>query len=320
MAVLKARRLVPGDTIGLIAPASGAASDRTAAAVKYFESLGYRIRLGKHLTAERGYLSASDRDRVSDLHAMFRDPKVKMILFLRGGYGTIRLLDMIDYELIKQNPKIVVGYSDATSLICALHKRTGLRSLFYGPMGAVDVWSDFDTFAEENFWRTLTSNKPFGELPLGVNEDGEQEGMLLKRFNGSVTGKLIGGNLTVLSSILGTPYAPSFKGSLFFAEDIDEMPYRIDRYLAQLRLMGAFEACNGVLLGQFGGCEAPPERPSLTLPEVFEDYFGKLKKPVVTNLPSGHVHRQWTLPFGARYRVEAKQGKAKIFIEASVLE
>lgn len=215
----KAKALRPGDVIGIIAPASPPRSEeRIARSVSYFERLGYRVELGKHVRENMGkvtYLAASDKHRAADLHAMFRSKHVRAIFYHRGGYGSIRLLDMIDYGLIQQHPKIIVGYSDATALFGALYKKAGLASCFFGPMPGVDLWDNIDPFTEEQFWRAMTSNKPLGEFPLAENE-----GVLLNPSKPlEVHGTLIGGNLTVFTSLLGTPYQPFFKGKILFIEE-----------------------------------------------------------------------------------------------------
>ncbi len=311
---LKAKHLQPGDTIGLIAPASKPQlREKITKSVEYFESLGYRVVLGKSIEMEHGYLAGTDRERLADIHAMFANKKVKAIFMLRGGYGTIRLLPELDYDLIKKNPKIIVGYSDATSLFNAIYKHTGLLSCFYGPMPGVDIWNGFDQFAEGCMWRALTSPEPIGELPMD-----RSEGTLLhaKKYD-AVIGRLIGGNLTVFSSIIGTPYLTSLKDKILFFEDVGENPYRIDRYLAQLRAMGALDSCRAIMLGQFTECEEEDRtKPTLTTKDIFKEYFSKLHIPIITNLPSGHVPRQWTIPHGAKYLIDGK----KISVIESVLE
>ncbi len=297
----KAQKLHPGDTIGIIAPASTPqTAEKIARSVKYFESFGCRVTLGKHIEKEHGYLAGNDKQRLDDLHSMFRNKNVKAIFFIRGGYGTIRLLPEIDYELIKKNPKIIVGYSDATSLFNAIYKKTGLASLFYGPMSGVDIWKNFDPFAEQCMWEMLTSDKPFGELP---SAKGEIKSLQKKKF-APVQGRLFGGNLTVFSSIMGTPFMPNIKNGILFFEDVGEEPYRIDRYLAQLCAAGMLNSVKAILLGQFTECDAPKGKLSLTTEEVFHDYFDKLGIPVLMDLPSGHIPRQWTIPYGAKYRIE----------------
>jgi muramoyltetrapeptide carboxypeptidase len=305
---MKASALKKGDTIALIAPASApVARERITNSVKYFEKLGYRVELGKNIENKYGYLAGSDAERLDDLHTMFRRKDVKAIFFIRGGYGSIRLLPFVDYKLIEQNPKIMVGYSDATALFGAIYKKTGLQSLFFGPMPGVDIWDGFDHFAEECLWRSITSKKSYGLLPAKKDE----LDAMGKSRRGTAEGRVVGGNLAVFSSILGTPYAPNLSGSMLLFEDIGEEPYRIDRYLAQLRAAGAIERAKGIMLGQFADCGPVKGRPSITLKQVFKDYFGELAAPVVTNLPFGHIRRQWTIPYGAKILIEGTMVSVK---------
>ena len=312
-----AKALRTGDTIGLIAPASPARSEeRIQKSVQYFERLGYRVELGKHLMDGPGYLAAPDKNRLADLHAMFRNKHVRAIFFIRGGYGSIRLLDNIDYDLIRRYPKIVVGYSDATALFNAIYKKTGLASCFFGPMPGVDLWDTVDPFTEENFWRAVTSTKPLGELPLG-----EAEGIVLYKGKAlEIQGRMLGGNLTVFNSLLGTPYQPSIRNAIPFFEEIDEKPRKIDAHFAQLQLAGLFQNSKAILLGQFTGCNEDTDSPTLSLSEIFDDYFGALHMPVISNLPFGHESRMWTLPLGAKMRVLVANDHASIsLVEASLI-
>jgi muramoyltetrapeptide carboxypeptidase len=309
VAKLKAPALKPGDTIGIIAPASPPRNEeRIERSVRYFERLGYRVELGKNIRDGVGYLAAPDKERLADLHAMFRSKRVKAIFYHRGGFGSIRLLDKIDYDLIRRNPKIVVGYSDATSLFCALHKKAGLASCFFGPMPGVDLWGEVDPFTEEHFWRAVTSCKPGS---LSIPENTAPLTPLLGKERGTATGRMIGGNLTVFCSLLGTPYQPSFRNCIPFLEEIDEKPRKIDAYLAQLRLAGMFDDAQAILLGKFTNCDTDPDAPTLPLAQIFEHYFGKLKVPVLSDLPFGHEKQMWTLPFGAKLRID-KGGVAVI--------
>lgn len=314
---MKAKALKKGDLISIIAPASApVASERIEKSVTYFERLGYRVTLGKHLQDEYGYLAGTDKSRVADLHTAFRDPKVRAIFYIRGGYGSARLLEEIDFDLIAKNPKIIVGYSDATALFLALYKKSKLGSMFLGPMPGVDIWNRFDPFAEENFWRALTSTAPLGALPMNDNE-----GILfgkIKKF-APITSRIFGGNLAVFSTVCGTEFMPSLKNCALLFEEVGERVYRVDRFLSQLKNMRALSNASAVLLGQFTEIEMEKGKPSLSLNEVFEDYFGKLDIPVILNLPTGHIARQWTLPFGAKYKIEAAKSHTRISVIESNL-
>lgn len=311
--MIKAQALKNGDTIALIAPASKPQiREKIEKSVRYFESLGYRVALGKSIENEHGYLAGTDKERANDIHAMFGNKKVKAMFFLRGGYGTIRLLPHLDYDLIQRNPKIVVGYSDATSLHLALYKKSGLTSCFFGPMPGVDIWNGFDPFAEECMWRALTSAKPFGELPID-----KSEGLpLFKNTKQIAEGRLLGGNMTVFSSVMGTQFMPSLKNRIFFFEDVTEPPYRIDRYFAQLKASGALDTARAVLLGQFTDCKEPDiSKLTLTTEEAIKEHLSSLTVPLLTNLPFGHVSRQWTLPLGVKVKI---QGKKLSIIESTL--
>ncbi len=317
--MISSKALRAGDLIGIIAPASPPRSEeRIEKSVRYFERLGYRVELGVHLREARGYLAGTDKDRLTDLHAMFRSKHIRAIFYHRGGYGSIRLLDKIDYELVRRNPKIVVGYSDATALFAALYKKAGLRSCFFGPMPGVDLWNDVDPFTEENFWRAMTSTKPLGVLPTA--------GIVSPAFprrgpgGGWIEGRMIGGNITVFCSLLGTPYQPSFRSVIPFFEEIDEKPRKIDALFAQLRLAGLFDQAKAILLGNFTNCEKDPDAPTLSLAEIFDDYFSKLKVPLLSGLPFGHEKRMWTLPYGAGLRLTVGSKESTLSIAESVLE
>jgi muramoyltetrapeptide carboxypeptidase len=311
MKILKPPALKKGDVIGIVSPASSPDDfTRIEQGVKYLESLGYRVKLGKHIFKRYGYLSSTDDERADDLNEMFADEKVKAIICVRGGYGTPRLLDKVDYNLIKKKPKIFVGYSDITALQLAIFKKTGLVT-FSGPMLAVDIYSNFDSFAEEFFWRILTSREKKIEIknPNGVE--------LNTLKSGKATGTLLGGNLSLIASIMGTKYQPSFNDSVLVIEDIGEEPYRIDRYLSQLKNSGVLYKINACILGQFTDCAPKEPEKSLTLEQIFNDYLGNLKIPVISNLSYGHIPQKLTLPLGARVRVDAK--RQKITIIESVL-
>jgi muramoyltetrapeptide carboxypeptidase len=311
MKILKPPALKKGDVIGIVSPASSPDDfTRIEQGVKYLESLGYRVKLGKHIFKRYGYLSSTDDERADDLNEMFADEKVKAIICVRGGYGTPRLLDKVDYNLIKKKPKIFVGYSDITALQLAIFKKTGLVT-FSGPMLAVDIYSNFDGFAEDFFWRILTSREKKIEIknPNGVE--------LNTLKSGKATGTLLGGNLSLIASIMGTKYQPSFNDSVLVIEDIGEEPYRIDRYLSQLKNSGVLYKINACILGQFTDCAPKEPEKSLTLEQIFNDYLGNLKIPVISNLSYGHIPQKLTLPLGARVRVDAK--RQKITIIESVL-
>ncbi|MFO7445254.1 MAG: LD-carboxypeptidase [Ignavibacteriaceae bacterium] len=295
MRVVKPKRLQKGDTIGIISPASSPDDlSRTESGVKYFEKLGYRVEVGKHVGKFHGYLAGTDEERIEDIHNMFKNKDVKAIIAVRGGYGTLRLLDKIDFKIIKNNPKIFVGYSDITALQMAMFAKTGLVT-FAGPMVAVDFYDEVSPYTEESFWELLTNNKKPGKIAF---PEGEK---IFEISKGKVRGRVIGGNLALVASLAGTDYLPDMKEKILFLEDTAEAPYRIDRMLTQLKLAKVFKHVKGVILGAFTDCvESNPEKRTLTLGEVIEDHFAKLKIPVVYNFPHGHVKNNFTLPLGVQ--------------------
>ncbi len=303
MRIIKPKKLSKGDVIGIISPASFPEDmTRINKGVTYFEKLGYRVEVGENVGQELGYLAGTDQQRIDDLHSMFKNKHVKAIICLRGGYGSGRLLDRIDYSLIRKNPKIFVGYSDITALQMAFLQKAGLVT-FAGPMVAVDFYRDqVDEFTEEFFWRLVTSTKKIGKIQ---NPDGEPFYSLTKKRG---EGRLIGGNLAIFSSLLGTPYFPKLKDYMILLEDVGEPPYRIDRLLNQLKLSGVLEKASGVILGRFVDCyEMDASKKTLTLNAVIENYFSKLKAPVIYNVKHGHVVMNITIPFGLTTKLNASR-------------
>jgi len=310
---IKPPRLKKGDLIGIISPAS-TPDDLTKIekGVKYLESLGYRTEVGKNVGKNRGYLAGTDDQRIQDLHYMFTNKNIKAVFCVRGGYGAPRLLDKINYSLIHKHPKIFVGYSDITVLQMAFLKKAGLIT-FAGPMVAVDFARDeISKFTEEFFWETVTSTKKRGRIVL----PGEEKLFSLNRSKGK--GILVGGNLALLMSIAGTQFFPDFKGKILFIEDIGEQPYRVDRMVNHLKLMGSFKSLKGIILGDFTDCiETDVTKRTLTLNDVIEDYFGDLKIPVIYNFPHGHIRDMVTIPFGISVNINASKGLVE-FMEGAV--
>jgi muramoyltetrapeptide carboxypeptidase len=295
---LKPKRLKKGDLIGLVSPASTIAdASRIDRGVNYLERLGYRVTIGKNALKTYGYLAGTDEERVEDLHAMFSNKAVKAIFCIRGGYGTPRLLSLISYSLIRKNPKIFVGYSDITALQLAIWKKSRLVT-FHGPMLGVDLADPLDAYTEELFWRVLTSSKKAGNVlqtdePVSILREGRGAGILL------------GGNLALMTAILGTAYAPSFDDAVLYIEDLSEEPYRVDRMLTQVRHAGILARCRALLGGKFTDCDPKdPAKPTLTLEQVFQETAATLSVPYIANLPFGHESKKMTIPMGIRSRVD----------------
>ena len=303
MRITKPNKLKKGSLIGVISPASSPDDLSTIdSGVSYLEKLGYRVELGRNVGQNHGYLAGTDQQRLDDLHYMFRKKDIKAIFCIRGGYGTPRLLDKIDYNLIRRNPKVFVGYSDITALQMAIFKRTGLVT-FAGPMVATDFHNDVSTFAEEMFWRLITSNKKYGQV---VQPEGEK---IFELHKGQARGRILGGNLAVFTSLVGTKFFPDLKDKILLLEEIGELPYRVDRLLNQLRLSKAFTQIKGVILASFVDCnEHDPLKKTLSLGEVISEYLAGTKMPVVYNFKHGHIRNNITVPMGIMAKLNTAKG------------
>jgi muramoyltetrapeptide carboxypeptidase len=302
MKAIKPRKLQQGDLIGIISPASSVNDpSRLDKGVHYLEKMGYNVLVGKNVGKYNGYLAGTDQERLDDLHSMFSNKKVKAIFCLRGGYGAARLVDKLDYKLIRNNPKIFAGYSDISALHLAMFYKTGLIT-FAGPMVGVDFYDEVSTFTEEMFWRLLSSSKKFGKIE---NPDDEH---ILSLNSGTANGRIVGGNLSVISGLVGTEYFPDLKDKILLIEEMGEVPYKIDRMFNQMRLSGMFKGLKGVVIGSFRDChELDPNKKTLTLGEVITDYFSQLKKPVVYNFRHGHLKDNITVPIGINLRINASR-------------
>jgi len=309
---MKPRRLPAGGTIGVVAPASPPISDELLNnGITYLEKQGFRVRIGDAVRSKRGYLAGSDEERVRDINKMFADPEIDAIIAVRGGYGCARFLHLLDYELIRRNPKIFVGYSDITALHCAIYNRTRLIT-FAGPMVAADFGSEINSQTEAYFWSLIMEPKPGVRLSFG-----DLSGLKFGTQR-SFTGPLLGGNVAVLCSLIGSAYLPGFNRTVLALEEIGEAPYRIDRMLNQLKMYGVFDKLSGILLGQFTDCKQDNDRPTLTLDEVFDDYLSDLAYPVLDAVPFGHEKQKITLPMGAYIRYIPDQNLLTI-VESAVL-
>lgn len=297
------RALRPGDTLGLISPAGATyelAPYEIAAA--NLRLLGFKVRESRHLRARHGHFAGTDAQRAGDVNEMFGDPGVQGIIALTGGSGCTRIVNRLDYSLIRRNPKFFGGFSDLTALLNAIHSQTGLVT-FHCPTAT----SEWNAFSQECFRRIVIDGAPHvlanppatGALPVDRN-------YLTRTIRpGKASGRLMGGNLAVLTSLAGSPYLPALDGAILFLEEINEYIYRVDRMLAQLRLVGAFDRLAGVVIGQFTDCKPGDGYGTLTLDEVFEDYFGKLGIPVFSGCLFGHVREKLTVPVGVVAEMDA---------------
>ena len=298
MNYIKPKKLKRGELVGIISPASSANDERDVEnGVKYIEGLGYRTILGNNVGKQRGYLAGTDEERVQDIHQMFSDKNIRAIFCLRGGYGAFRLLDKIDYKLIQKNPKIFVGFSEITALQMAILKKANLVT-FAGPMILSNFSKDKNDFTEKNFWSVITSSKKLKRISFF------QKNILSNIKFGEVIGELVGGNLSVFTSLLGTGYLPDLKNKILLLEEVNEPPYKVDRIFNQLRLNKVFDKVSGIILGNFIDCEeTDKKKSSLTLEEVFTDYFNELKIPIVSSISHGHSKKMITLPLGVKLKI-----------------
>lgn len=284
MNLIKPNKLQKGDTIEIIAPAGNIDEDKILNSVKYFESLGYKINLGKNIFNKDRYLAGSDEQRLEDLHNAFSDSDVKAILCARGGYGSLRLINKIDYNLIRNNPKIFCGYSDITALSLMFLKRAGLIT-FSSPMPKGDFQPDeLDEFTVSKFWNAIN------------NSNFTIDAANLKTYkNGEVSGIVWGGNLATICSLCGLDFVPDEK-FIFFAEDVNEPVYKIDRSFRQLLNIDKFKQnVSGIILGEFLGTEEYKDQ----LERLFDEISQEVNIPVYGGYKITHGETKVTLPIGA---------------------
>ena len=321
--------LQPGDTIGIVSPASPPPDpkniDRGVAAL---EQLGFKVKLARNVHKRCGFLAGTDRQRAGDLMRMFTDPRVNAILCVRGGYGVSRLLPLLDYGDIRAHPKIFVGYSDITSLHCALLTRANLVS-FHGPMLNSDfAHKDMPDFTLLSFLRTISLGAPASCRRVSGNESSPRAGSMPARpgithgyrkktvkilRSGVAHGRLIGGNLTLLCAMLGTPWQPAFRNRILFFEDLGEVPYRFDRMLTQLLNCGLLQQVAGIAIGVNKDCGDPGAARAgeyrQSLEDVFRERLLPLRVPIVMGLPFGHVPHNATLPVGGAAMLDANRAE-----------
>lgn len=304
--LIKPEALKPGDTVGLVMPATAIDTPEWITIAKEIaESLGYTVVLGKNVGNTYGYLAGTDRERAEDINEMFARPEVKGILPIQGGWGSMRILPYLDFELARKHPKVFVGYSDITTLLLAYHKFSGLVT-FHGP----NIRSTFNDYVSDYYFRALSSSAPLGPLkqpPLPPGEKVEKENRILTLHGGKVSGPLVGGNLSLLVTTLGTPFEIDMTGKILFLEDVGEEPYRIDRMLTHLFLSGTLNAAAGIIVGKMRDCEAKGggSPGSLTLEEIFRTRIGSLGKPAIYGLSFGHIRDHITLPIGVKATLDA---------------
>jgi len=314
--LLRAPRLKPGDTIALINP-SGAIYERElyAVATESLQAMGFKVREAPNLRARYGHLAGTDRQRADDVNAQFADRGVHGLLAMTGGSGGNRMLPLVDYELIRRNPKFLGGFSDLTALINAVHVKTGLVT-FHAPMAA----SEWNAFSVDHFKRTVMAAESMALSNPKADDDAlvSKAGRISTIRAGTARGPLVGGNLAVLAALAGSAYWPNFKGAILLLEDVNEYIYRVDRMLSTLKLAGALDPLAGVVLGAFTNCEPGEGFGTLTLDEVFDDYFKPLNIPVYRGAQFGHIKKKFTLPIGLPVEMDATAGTIK-YLTGAVL-
>jgi muramoyltetrapeptide carboxypeptidase len=297
--------LKPGDTIGLVAPGSYISGEELNDSIKNLNEIGFNVVYNNTILSRNGYLAGSDRQRASDLNQMFYRKDVAAVMCVRGGYGCTRILSLLNYNVIRVNPKIFIGYSDVTSLLYGIFKESGLVC-YHGPVGT----STFNDFTVEYFKKTLVQPEDNLVLSNPVPESDDDEYKPLTIKDGVARGELIGGNLSVVVSLIGTPYDIDTRSKIIFLEEMEEDPYRIDRMLTQMKMAGKFDSAAGIALGVFKDCK-PSEKSSFdtsfTTIEVLKDRLGDLSIPVVYGMSFGHVKDKFVLPFGIRAELDTSK-------------
>lgn len=302
---MKALPLTLPAHIAVIAPAGPPKDlERLAAGMQVLKQRGFTIHTYRDTFGPHGYLAGTDQERVNELNHFLRRTDIDALFCVRGGYGTLRLLDHIDYDAARRHPKLLVGYSDITALQLALYHKTGWASLS-GPMVGVE-WADLDSACETQFWDlvALPSNEPrqlygpSGEALVPLNK-------------GNVTGILLGGNLTMVTRLLGTPYLPDFSGSILFLEDVGEAPYRLDGLFAHLKLSGILDTIRGLVLGGFTDWETEASY-GRTAQDVVQDYVQTLSIPVASNLHYGHFPIKIAVPIGIQANLSVTEDQASL--------
>lgn len=313
--IIKPKALKFGDKVGVIAPATSVTDPediyRAKETLNYFGLEGI---FGKSLKNGSGYKTRTVKERLDDFHAMFEDKSIKGVFCVRGGYGTPGLLDKINYELIKANPKVFCGYSDITALHLAINKKSNLLT-FHGPV----LLSNFSKYTEDSFRKAIFSNEKIGEYSNPIGKRNFRNSFpTMTIVKGSAEGALIGGNLSLVAALMGTPYEIDTVGKIVFLEDVGEQPFRIERMLTQLKLAGKFDNAAAVIFGKCEDCTPSGNVWDRSLGEVIQEVLGDLKIPVLSGLMIGHTAEQLTLPQGIKAELDADEATLDILESACI--
>lgn len=315
--ILIPESLKEGDSIGIVSPASAIfETEPYEIARETFEAMGLKVKFGKYTQSRYGHLAGTDEERADELNGMFRDKEIKAIIALRGGSGSARILDKLDYEAIRKNPKIFIGYSDITALHLAIHKKTGLVT-FHGPV-AVSTWN---TFSYDHFRKLLFEGNALTYSNPGRKGDqlAQTKNRIRSISQGTAKGQLLGGNLSVLTGIMGSEYFPeNWKGKIFYLEDVGEKIYAVDRMMSQLYLAGVFDQISGFVFGKCTDCDPGGSGyGSLTLEEVIDHYIKPLNIPAYSGAMIGHIDDNITIPNGIEAEIDATKGTIKLLQPAT---
>jgi len=291
-------KLAPGDTIGIIAPAAHFDKVRFQKGVEVLESMGFRVNIPDDVFAQSGYFAGTDKQRADILNYLFENDSIKAIACARGGFGSIKILPFLDLDIIRNHPKIFVGFSDVSVLLNSFFEKTGLVA-FHGPV--VTSLSNSDQKTKDALFKAITS-----DIPIKINVEKP-----VSIFSGLASGIIAGGNLTTLSHLIGTPYMPLFKGCILFLEDTGEANYRIDRMLTQMKLAGCLDSIIGVALGSFDNCGSMDE-----LYGVMETIFKDFRIPILAGFDIGHGETNITIPLGLEATLDADKGTLSFHVSA----
>lgn len=315
--MIKPKRLSPGDTIGVISPASPSENrSEVFRAKEYIEAMGYNVVIGKNVNKTRGITAASEEDRLDDIHEMFRRDDVDAVFVTQGGYGCAQLLRNLDFDLIKEHPKILTGFSDITALHLAINKVCDMVT-FHAPGMARFNDEELTEYTKESFFRNLSSPEPPGEI-----KKASPKKWLVRINGGTCEAPVIGGNLTLICASLGTPWEIDTKGRILFFEDVEAEPWVMDHMLSHLRNAGKLDDAAGFVIGECTDCVPRKNDPGyftdLSIEDVFEYYLKPLGKPVLYGLPMGHSDDLATLPLGVKTRLDADK-KTFTVLESGVV-
>ncbi len=320
--------LKAGDTIAFVAPAGVLDKERMDLAATRLREMGFQVQCRDDLYRERGYLAGSDQTRADELNAAFRDPQVQGIFPGTGGYGTTRILPMLDYDMIRANPKVFIGFSDITALHLAISQQTGLVTFHSpNPMWGLGSPENLTPLSAHWFWRAILADRynehGSGYLISALGWSANANEAALRStceisppttlVAGKATGRLTGGNLSLVAALMGTPYEIQTDDRILFLEDIGEAPYRVDRMLCTLKLAGKLDHISGAVLGQFTRRdEENTSDEKGTIDEVLDEYFQPLGVPVIKNFPAGHHRCNATLPIGGNMEIDAECGTLRL--------